>query len=124
MKNKYCAKKTIVDGIEFDSKHEAMRYRELTLLQRAGRIFDLQRQVKFELIPAIYDPVERYGKNGKRLKDGKKLVERGVSYIADFVYRDDTGELIVEDAKGVRTSEYRIKRKLMLHLKNIRVHEV
>lgn len=40
----------------------------------------------------------------------KELLERGVYYIADFVYYRD-GEYVVEDTKGVRTKEYIIKRK-------------
>lgn len=106
--NKYHAKKTTVRGQKFDSKKEAARYQELRLLQLAGEITDLRRQVPFLLIPAQYI-------------DGK-CVERRVTYKADFVYRKD-GELVVEDAKGVRTSEYKIKRKLMLERHGIRVKE-
>ena len=54
MKNKYHNKKVTVDGITFDSVKEARRYSELILLQRAGKIKDLRRQVKFELIPKQY----------------------------------------------------------------------
>lgn len=106
--NKYHAKKTTIRGQTFDSKKEAARYQELRLLQIAGEITDLRRQVPFLLIPAQYI-------------DGK-CVERGVTYKADFVYRKD-GELVVEDAKGVRTSEYKIKRKLMLERHGIMVKE-
>lgn len=122
MKNKYNAQKCIVNGITFDSRREAYRYQELLLLLRAGVIQDLQRQVKFVLIPAQYESYERYGKNGNRLQDGRRLVERECAYVADFVYTED-GKLIVEDVKGLRTKDFIIKRKLMM-LKGIRVKEV
>lgn len=93
MKSKYSARKTVVDGINFDSAKEARRYSELRLLERAGEIFELQMQVKFTLIP-------------------KQEGERPVFYIADFVYTEKDGTRIVEDVKGFRTKEYIIKRKL------------
>ena len=107
--SKYRNKKVVVDGIVFDSKKEARRYTELLLLERAGAIRELRRQVKFELIPS-----QRY--------DGK-VVERPCSYVADFVYREK-GNLIVEDTKGFRTTDYIIKRKLMLWVHGIRIKEV
>lgn len=123
MKSKYGAKKCIVNGITFDSRKEARRYQELLLLVRAGVIQELQRQVKFVLIPSQYETYERYGKNGNRLQDGTRLVERECAYVADFVYTED-GKLVVEDVKGLRTKDYIIKRKLMLHKYGIRVKEV
>ena len=108
---KYHAKRTVVNGISFDSKHEANRWIELTWMERAGEISDLKRQVKFVLIPA-----QRI--NGK-------LVEREVAYYADFVYTDKASNLtVVEDAKGVRTEVFKIKKKLMLWRYQIRVQEV
>lgn len=106
---KYRARKTEVDGIVFDSKLEARRYRELKLLEKAGEISDLQLQVKYELIPA------------QRL-DGK-VVERALNYVADFVYLENN-KWVVEDTKGVRTRDYIIKRKLMLYVHHIRIKEV
>jgi hypothetical protein len=79
--------------------------------------------VKFELIPSQWEPVERYGRHGQRLKDGKKCVETAVTYTADFVYRDKHGNLVVEDVKGVRDQKYVIKRKMMLYLKGIKILE-
>lgn len=108
--SKYKAKKTEVDGIVFDSKKEAKRYQELILLERAGVISDLQRQVKFILIP-----VQRI--NGK-------VVERECSYVADFVYLDEGGKKVVEDTKGVKTKDYIIKRKLMSWVHGINIKEV
>lgn len=125
-KSKYYNIKTrALDGTVFDSLKEARRWDELILLQRAGKISDLQRQVKYELIPAQYQTYERYSKKGERLKDGVRLLERKVEYVADFVYTiTDTGENVVEDSKGVRTKDYILKRKLMLAVHGIRVKEV
>ena len=123
MKSKYNARKCIVNGITFDSRKEAYRYQELLLLSRAGVIESLQRQVKFVLIPAQYETYERYGKNGNKLQDGTRLVERECTYVADFVYTEN-GKLVVEDVKGLRTKDYIIKRKLMLYTHGIRIREV
>lgn len=106
---KYRNKKTMVDGILFDSKKEANRWIELKLLERAGQITDLERQVKYTLIPS------------QRI-DGK-VVERAITYTADFVYLEN-GEKVVEDTKGVRTKEYILKRKLMLYMHGIVIKEV
>lgn len=124
--NKYRNKKCSVGGIVFDSRKEAKRYQELLLLQKAGIISDLCRQVKYELLPAQYEVFERYGKNGKRLKDEKKLIEKPVYYIADFVYDDENGNTVVEDTKSVKTKtkDYVIKRKMMLLFKKIKIREV
>ena len=125
-KSKYYNVKTrALDGLVFDSHKEARRWDELLLLQRAGKITDLQRQVKYELIPAQYETYERYSKKGERLKDGVRLLERKVEYVADFCYTiADTGENIVEDTKGVKTKDYILKRKLMLAIHGIRIKEV
>lgn len=117
---KYHNKKIVIDGQVFDSKKEGYRYRELMILERSGQITDLQRQVKYTLIPAQREP-DTIGKRGG-VKKGK-LIEREVSYIADFVYREN-GELVVEDTKGIRTKDYIIKRKLMLYVHRIRIKEI
>lgn len=129
--NKYHNKKTYTsDGILHDSQHEATRWAELLLLQRAGKIRDLERQVRFELVPAYFEEVYtgEFYQRGARKGEPKKervCVEKSVVYVADFAYIDnDTGEKVVEDAKGERTKEYVIKRKLMLYLKGIRIKEV
>ena len=112
-KSKYHSRKITVDGIEFDSKKEAKRYSELLLLERAGAIQGLQRQVKYELIPS-------------QRQDGR-VVERACQYVADFVY-EENGKTVVEDVKGYRDGgAYRvftIKRKLMLYIHGIRIKEV
>lgn len=113
---KYNNRKVTINGEQFDSQKEANRYCELLLLQRAGKIKDLQRQVKFVVIPSI--TIDR------------KVVERECSYIADFVYIDETGEKVVEDVKGYRDpssagyAKFVIKRKLMLWRHGIRIREV
>ena len=111
---KYKNKKIMVNGIQFDSKKEAKRYQELKLLEDAGEITKLERQVKFDLLPNQKDA------------DGK-VIERKVQYVADFVYMKN-GKVVVEDVKGYRDGgAYRvfvIKRKLMLYRFGLRVIEI
>ena len=125
MYRKYNNKKVMVDGIKFDSKKEATRYKELKTLERAGIIQNLQRQVKYALIPAQYEPSgEIYTKGKEKGKPKKgKLIERECAYYADFVYTEN-GKTVVEDTKGVKTPEYIIKRKLMLYVHNIKIKEM
>jgi hypothetical protein len=80
-------------------------------MQKAGEIYDLQRQVPFVLIPTQKD------------NDGK-VIERQTKYIADFVYRDKDHRLVVEDTKGMKTDVYKIKKKLMLYRHGIIIREV
>ena len=95
---KYGNRKAVIDGITFDSKKEAQR----------------------EYTNEIYEK----GPNKGRFKPGK-LLERKCSYVADFVYWDlENNCMVVEDAKGMRTKEYIIKRKLMLYEYGIRIKEV
>ena len=117
---KYGNRKAYAGGQVFDSKKEACRYAELLLMEKAGEITDLQKQVKFVLIPTQREP-DIIGARGGIHKG--KLLEKECSYIADFVYRKN-GETIVEDTKGFRTTEYIIKRKLMMYVHGIRIHEV
>ena len=120
-KNKYYNKKVIIDGITFDSKKEANRWCELLLLERAGQIKNLERQKVFELIPTqreILPEKDKYGNN----KLGK-VIERPCKYVADFVYQEN-GKTVVEDTKGYRTSDYVMKRKLMLYRFGIRINEI
>lgn len=112
MQNKYGARKlTAPDGQKFDSVKEFHRWGCLRLLERAGRISDLKRQVKYVLVPAQRDQTG-------------KVVERELSYIADFEYIDlDKGVKVVEDTKGFKTEVYRLKKKLMLWVHGIRIKE-
>lgn len=103
------------DGVVHDSQKEAIRWTHLKLLEKAGKIKNLNRQVKFVLIPKQAEYV------GKKVK----VIERECSYVADFVYFDNELEkTVVEDTKGVRTKDYIIKRKLMLYIHKIRIKEV
>ena len=92
----------------FDSLRERGRFRELQLLERAGKISGLERQVRFELIPAQYD-------NGK-------CVFRAVNYFADFTYWQD-GKFVCEDVKGMKTDVYKLKAKLMYYRYHIKIKE-
>lgn len=106
--NKYNAKKTGTHA----SEKEHGRAGELRIKLHAGLISNLREQVKYELIP-------------HHLDEKGNVIERSVSYIADFVYIDnETGQEVVEDTKGYRTQEYIIKRKLMLHIHGIRIKEI
>lgn len=107
-RSKYHSKKVIKDGETFDSVKEYHRWCELKLLERAGQINGLERQKQFELIPS-----QRFG---------GKVVERACNYIADFTYWQDD-RFIVEDTKGFKTPEYRIKKKLLLYVHGIRIKE-
>ena len=119
--SKYHSKKVTVGGETFDSSEEYRRFCELKLLQRGKRISDLQRQVKFVLIPAQREPDEIGVRGG--VKKGR-VIEQECAYIADFVYVNDKGETVVEDTKGFKTKDYIIKRKLMLYVHGIRIQEI
>lgn len=134
-KNKLHAERT-EDG--YASKREAKRAAELRLMEQAGKIQNLREQVRYVLVPAIYETesgklVKDWAEKPKKELEGQygklKILERSLVYVSDFVYEQD-GETIVEDAKGMKKSNaaiYRIyvaKRKLMLHEYGIRVREV
>lgn len=117
LKTKLNNSKVIFQGETFDSKKELYRYLELRQLEKEGKISNLERQVKYELIP-------------KQKLDGF-VVERACNYIADFVYLDKSNlAIVVEDVKGYRDpnsatyAKYVIKRKLMLHKYGIQIKEV
>lgn len=101
----------MIDGIKFDSKHEGYRYLELKYLQQIGQIKNLQLQRVYTLLGAQKD------ENGK-------IIEHPAKYIADFVYETKDGKTVVEDAKGKRTRDYILKRKMMLAFYGIRIKEV
>ena len=109
-RNKYGNVPVFLDGKRFDSEGEGKRFIELSALQKAGKIFGLETQVSFELLPA-------------QVVAGRK--EKPVVYVADFVY-EQGGKRVVEDVKSgpTKTREYIIKRKLMLHVHGIAVQEV
>lgn len=111
--NKFNALKIVVDGQKFDSKKEMHRYEELKLMQRAGVITDLKRQVKFEIVPQC------------KTVDGRKAQAR--YYIADFTYKE-RGMLVVEDVKGYKHGAgyelFKLKAALMRWVHGIDVREV
>lgn len=101
---KYGNTETEVDGVKFDSKKEANRYRELLLLLKAGEIGLLRWQVEYELNPGG---------------------SHSLKYIADFVYIIvSTGQEVVEDVKGYRTREYKKKKRLMKKVHGIVIQEI
>jgi hypothetical protein len=124
-RSKYKSRKVMRDGQVFDSLLEYRRWRELLLLERAGKIQDLKRQVSFELIPAQYEeiPTGEFYVRGER-KGQEKIkrvcVEQSVCYVADFVYTEG-GKQIVEDTKGFETKDFIIKRKLLLWVHGIKL---
>ena len=120
MRTKYHSRKITRDGITFDSVKEYKRYTELLLLEKAGAIQDLKRQVEFVLISAQREP-DTVGKRGGIIKG--KVIEQKCSYVADFVYTEN-GKTVVEDTKGFRTKDYILKRKMMLFFHGIRIKEV
>lgn len=128
--NKYHNKTYTYDGITFASLKECRRYQELKLLEKAGKIKDLELQKAYELIPAQYEEsTELYTKGLHKGEHKKKLLERACNYVADYVYIDcETGETIVEDVKGYREggaySLFKVKRKLMLYRFGIKIKEI
>lgn len=108
-RTKYHNKKVYVNGIKFDSAKEAMRYRQLKMLEETGEIILLELQVPFEL-------QEKYTINDRNV--------RAIKYVADFAYIDKNGKTHVEDVKGMRTEVYKLKKKLFEHKYNIEIEEV
>lgn len=100
-RSKYNNQKTVVDGIEFDSKKEAEYYCQLKLLKKAGEIKDIGLQPRFELQPA-------FEKNGVKY--------RPITYIADFVITNNDGTTEIVDVKGVETQVFKIKQKLFEYM--------
>ena len=94
--SKYNNKKVIVEDYMFDSIQESRRYKELKLLERAGKIQNLELQPHFLL-------QDSFRKNGKTI--------RKIEYIADFKYIEN-GKTIVEDVKGIQTEVFKIKHKI------------
>lgn len=97
--SKYGNKKTVIDGITFDSKKESERYLMLKDMLKNKEIEDLQLQPKF----LLQDSFKYKGKTEKK-----------IYYIADFSYKKE-GKLVVEDVKGKKTDVYKLKRKLFLY---------
>ena len=101
--SKYRAKPMVVDGIRFASTKESNRYKELKLLEKAGKIKDLDLQ----------PPYEFYIKGNKVF-----------TYKADFSYWDEFDNKRVEDVKGFRTPVYKLKKKIIEAYYSIKIEEV
>lgn len=101
MRNKYRAKKCVIDGIKFDSQKEGRRYTALKLLEKSGAIKDLELQPKYDLIV-----------NGSKVG----------FYKADFRYVEND-RLVVEDVKGMKTPMYNLKKKMIKAIYNIDIFE-
>lgn len=103
--SKYHNRRVVVDGITFQSVKEASRWQELRLMEMAGEIVGLKRQLRIELVP-------------------KTKLYRAVSYVADFVYFDKrAGKTVYEDVKGMKTEVYKIKKKLLYWRHGIEIKE-
>lgn len=122
IKTKYHNKRVTHDGIEFDSKKEMYRYITLKIKQEAGMISDLRLQVSYEIIPAVYEEQEVQLKT--KVKHVRRCVQKAAHYVADFVYKDQDGNEVVEDVKGsssILTPEFRLKMKLMRYVHGIQI---
>jgi hypothetical protein len=109
---KYRNKPCVIGAEKYRSQREAKRHQDLLLLQKAGLIAGLVREVPFELAPGI-------------LIEGETRKRPAVRYVADFVYSDvKAGKIVVEDAKGMQTPVYRLKKHLLATLRGIHVKEV
>jgi len=115
-RSKYGAKRTIVDGIWFDSGKEARRYSELRLLEKAGAIQMLETQPQFPIdVLELWRPLEY-----------ARVVRCGV-FTADFRYVDaSTGEIVIEDTKSLptKTTAYRLRKRLVEAIHGVTVNEV
>lgn len=107
--SKYHNKKCVYKGIKFDSLKEMRYYAKLELLEKAGEISELKRQVEFILIETF------------KLED---KTYRKTKYIADFTYKDKEGKYHIVDTKGFKTPEYLLKKKLMAWKYGIEIEEV
>ena len=107
--NKYNARKTVVDGIKFDSKMESQMYQQLKVLEKAGVIKNLKLQPEITLQPAFEDYT------------GKKT--RAIKYRADFSFYDnDLDRFRVVDCKGYKTAVYKLKKKMFDYVHRNEIH--
>jgi hypothetical protein len=123
--NKFRNKKVTIDGILFDSKKESGVYLDLKSMKERGEIKDFERQKTFELLPNQCETEKCLNKKGQEIEK-KKVIERAITYTADFVVTYPDGEIIVVDCKGSRglDQKYPIKRKMMLFFHHIKIKEV
>lgn len=123
-KSKYRNEKVTYQGMSFDSKKELQRYLVLLDAERRGVISDLQRQVKFELIPAITEEYVEHLKTKDKVKT--RTLQLAVTYICDFTYIKD-GQMVIEDIKSdpkLLTKEYQLKKKMLFAIHRLSIREV
>ena len=109
-RSKYFSKKVVIDGIKFDSKKEGQFYQELKLLEKEGKIKDLELQKEYELQPSF--------------KINNKT-RRKTIYRADFSYiTTEDDKIHVIDVKGFRTEVYRLKKKMFEYKYGIELEEI
>ena len=121
--SKYHNKPVWYDGIKFASGVEGDYYLYLKQLQENGEISNLQCQVPYEVIPAVYiDEIKHLKTKDKTVR---RCIQKATNYLADFVYViTATGEKEVVDVKGKTaplTKDFRLKQKLMLAIHGIMV---
>lgn len=109
--NKYRNRPCQIGAEKYRSQKEASRHQSLLLLQRAGKIAGLTREVPFVLAPKVHIA-------------GEKRARPAVRYVLDFLYSTDDGRQVAEDAKGIQTPVYRLKKHLMATVHGIHVVEV
>lgn len=127
-RSKYNNQKVKYDGHVFDSKKEKERYVVLKAAEEQGIITNLERQVRFEIVPALREEYEEVLKTKTITKTRTKI--KAITYKADFrYYKPDTDEWVVEDVKASPKQAsldkvYILKKKMMARLKGIFIKEV
>lgn len=108
---KYRNTPVVIGAEKYRSKREAARHQDLLLMQRAGHIAGLAREVPFVLAPGVKIT-------------GENRARPALRYVLDFLYSTADGRTVAEDAKGMATPVYRVKKHLMATVHNIHVVEV
>lgn len=109
---KYRNTPTTIGGEKYRSKREAARHQDLLLLQRAGQIAELRREVPYQLAPGVKI-------------EGETRARPAIRYVADFTWVDvATGKPVVADAKGMSTDVFRLKKHLMAVVHGIHIREL
>lgn len=121
VKSKYRATPVEFDGIKFASKKEGTYYLRLKEMQERGEIENLRLQVPYELVPKVTTQELVHLKTKDKIIT--KILQRPITYVADFVYTKDGKEVVV-DTKGFRTEAYKLKKKMMLAFHGIQITEV
>ena len=125
MANKYHNRAFTCNGVRWDSEKEWYRYQYLLQAQKHGTIRNLERQVTFELLPAVTEEVIIQLKT--KVKTKTKTVQLPVTYTCDFLYTQADGTVVIEDVKAdpkMLPKEYVLKKKMMRALLGIKIREV